>query len=282
MYSFSDDLLGSFSYSLLDDATRPQTPPNTDDSLTRDAHSKERRPAPVTPKRRGNAIPRPPNAFMLYRSDLLKSGKLPEGVERRQQNISRLAGECWNMMPAEEKEQWFDKARDALDAHKLQYPEYRFSPRKSPKKSREHPGPADSEDKDHIRGLRERWMGLIGPAVPPSRPRRHKSRTVHRVREQSVAPSTRCRRSVSNAASPASSSSASCASPAVPCPPLTPPMLDRMAASDPFATVSPTPLRSRRGTRPMKLQERAMSLMGDASMDEEPVSQTPILRVGIG
>ncbi|KAH9912613.1 high mobility group box domain-containing protein, partial [Epithele typhae] len=73
-------------------------------------------------------IPRPPNAFMLYRSHLLKTGKIPKEFEHRQQNISRVAGECWNMLSMDEKAVWHAEARNALELHKLRHPDYKFAP----------------------------------------------------------------------------------------------------------------------------------------------------------
>ncbi|KAJ3800397.1 high mobility group box domain-containing protein, partial [Lentinula aff. detonsa] len=69
---------------------------------------------------------RPPNAFMLFRSDFLKRHVIPRSVEKRQQTLSRVAGEIWNLMPAEEKKSWYDKAAEALTLHKKKYPNYKF------------------------------------------------------------------------------------------------------------------------------------------------------------
>ncbi|KAI0921684.1 hypothetical protein AcW2_006577 [Taiwanofungus camphoratus] len=133
---------------------------------------------PPTPKR--TRIPRPPNAFMLYRSDLIRSGKIPEGVEHRQQTISRVAGECWNMLHFEEKEKWHQKAKEVLKQHMLKYPDYKFSPeRKVSRKSKLDAlslGREDKNKKGYIRHLRETYLDIVGPAVPSPRPRKSKSR----------------------------------------------------------------------------------------------------------
>ncbi|EJF62782.1 hypothetical protein DICSQDRAFT_12852, partial [Dichomitus squalens LYAD-421 SS1] len=73
-------------------------------------------------------VRRPANAFMLYRSWLLKSGQIPKNVEKRQQNISRVAGECWNLLSMEEKGEWHDKAEIVKIEHALLHPEYKFTP----------------------------------------------------------------------------------------------------------------------------------------------------------
>ncbi|KAI0065932.1 hypothetical protein BV25DRAFT_1789169, partial [Artomyces pyxidatus] len=73
-------------------------------------------------------IPRPPNAFMLFRSHMLNSKQIPKDVERRQQHLSRVAGECWNMLPPEEKKKWQAEAARVLAEHKAKYPSYKFTP----------------------------------------------------------------------------------------------------------------------------------------------------------
>ncbi|KIK65327.1 hypothetical protein GYMLUDRAFT_115791, partial [Collybiopsis luxurians FD-317 M1] len=69
---------------------------------------------------------RPPNAFMLFRSDFLKQNVIPAYVEKRQQTLSRVAGEVWNLMPPEEKQKWHDRAAEVSKQHNERYPNYRF------------------------------------------------------------------------------------------------------------------------------------------------------------
>lgn len=130
-------------------------------------------------------IPRPPNAFMVYRSELIKSGRIPQGVEHRQQNISRLAGECWNLLTEDEKGVYRKKAADALEEHKRLNPNYKFTP--APRGSRRSKAKSQSDDpndaKDHIRNIRETYVGVIGPSlVAPRRRKRQsaKDRTVEK------------------------------------------------------------------------------------------------------
>lgn len=73
-------------------------------------------------------IPRPPNAFILYRSDFLKRQAVPPDVEKRQQNLSRIAGQCWNMLPESEKAIWFSKAAVVREEHRAKYPFYTAGP----------------------------------------------------------------------------------------------------------------------------------------------------------
>ncbi|KAF9075899.1 high mobility group box domain-containing protein, partial [Rhodocollybia butyracea] len=69
---------------------------------------------------------RPPNSFILFRSDFLKRDVIPASVEKHQQTLSRVAGEVWNLMPPEEKKTWYDKAAEAVKSHALKYPNYKF------------------------------------------------------------------------------------------------------------------------------------------------------------
>ncbi|KAK1224409.1 hypothetical protein PQX77_012705 [Marasmius sp. AFHP31] len=124
-------------------------------------------PEPEQPRKR---VPRPPNAFMLYRSDWLKQNHIPSTVERRQQALSCVAGECWNMLPPEEKQKWQAKAAEAYRVHQLKYPDYKFAP--APKGSGRK-GKGKSEVSDFaVRALREKYVHMAGPAVPPTRRRR--------------------------------------------------------------------------------------------------------------
>ncbi|KAA1466687.1 hypothetical protein DENSPDRAFT_847042 [Dentipellis sp. KUC8613] len=132
-------------------------------------------------------IPRPPNAFMLFRSDFLKQKIIPHEVERRQQNLSRIAGECWNMLPSAEKKKWQDQAARALKEHQAKFPSYRFTP--SPRAGRKNKGRNfegdDEDEKGRIRKLRERYMPqMIGPAVPPTRKRKQPAARGQRARQE--------------------------------------------------------------------------------------------------
>ncbi|KAI0333305.1 HMG-box, partial [Cubamyces sp. BRFM 1775] len=71
-------------------------------------------------------IPRPPNAFILFRSYMqrtrFKGGEIP------QRKISILLGEEWRGMPEERKAYWNMEAKKVKDAHAQQYPDYRYNP----------------------------------------------------------------------------------------------------------------------------------------------------------
>jgi hypothetical protein len=114
---------------------------------------------------------------MLFRSDFLKKGIIPSHVERRQQNLSRIAGQCWNLLPVEEKEQWQEKAAKVLIEHQKQNPDYKFTPapRGSRRPKSKGRGDADAEahdGEDRIRQIREEYTQIAGPTATPARRRR--------------------------------------------------------------------------------------------------------------
>jgi len=113
---------------------------------------------------------------MLFRSDFLKRGVIPDHIERRQQTLSRVAGQVWNLMAKEEQQIWFDRAAQVLDEHRLKNPNYKFSP--APRNSRrgksklcdDSPGVSEAE----VQRLREEYAQVLGPAPPSNRKRRVK------------------------------------------------------------------------------------------------------------
>ncbi|GAA94052.1 uncharacterized protein L969DRAFT_92984 [Mixia osmundae IAM 14324] len=74
-------------------------------------------------------IKRPRNAFILFRThaceiDLVSTDT---GVKDHRQ-MSKLIGELWRTLPANEKQIWTDKAKAEQEAHKLAHPDYRYRP----------------------------------------------------------------------------------------------------------------------------------------------------------
>ncbi|OCH86454.1 hypothetical protein OBBRIDRAFT_797165 [Obba rivulosa] len=92
--------------------------------------------APVSPTRRQahskkkpeNHIPRPPNAFILFRSSFIKNQHVSSEVETNHSTLSKIIGLTWQNLPHEEREIWHAKAKAALDDHKRKFPEYSFRP----------------------------------------------------------------------------------------------------------------------------------------------------------
>lgn len=93
-------------------------------------------PGEITPPRRQthskkkpeNHIPRPPNAFILFRSSFIKSQHVSTEVETNHSTLSKIIGLTWSNMPEEERQVWHLKAKEALDEHKRKFPKYAFRP----------------------------------------------------------------------------------------------------------------------------------------------------------
>ncbi|KAG6877223.1 hypothetical protein C0993_009329 [Termitomyces sp. T159_Od127] len=73
-------------------------------------------------------IPRPPNAFMLFRADFVRQKHVPGTIETNHGSLSKIIGNCWRALPLEEKKVWEVKAKHAKAEHKARYPDYRFRP----------------------------------------------------------------------------------------------------------------------------------------------------------
>lgn len=135
-------------------------------------------PLPAMSRARSVKAPRAPNCFMLFRSDFIKTGRVPKAVECRQQNISKIAGECWGLMSDEEKLEWREKAAHVALEHSLKHPSHkseRWSRSKPRQRAQVREDPEEAQANDRIREIREKYCGALGPAPPPSRRRRAKS-----------------------------------------------------------------------------------------------------------
>ncbi|KAG7439838.1 uncharacterized protein BT62DRAFT_938562 [Guyanagaster necrorhizus] len=75
-------------------------------------------------------IPRPPNAFILFRSSFIKSQHVSTDVETNHSTLSKIIGMTWQGLPEGERQVWHDKARAALDEHRQRFPGYAFRPGK--------------------------------------------------------------------------------------------------------------------------------------------------------
>lgn len=87
-----------------------------------------RRRVPPGKRRSLGYIPRPPNAFMLFRADFVRQKHVPGSIETNHGSLSKIIGNCWRALPLEEKRVWEIKAKHAKAEHKARYPEYRFRP----------------------------------------------------------------------------------------------------------------------------------------------------------
>src|ERR1043165_808566 len=80
-------------------------------------------------------IPRPPNAFILYRQS--KQSSLVEQIENLSNNeASKIIGQMWHNEPREEKDKWHALAISKKLEHMQKHPEYKYHPRRPSEKHR--------------------------------------------------------------------------------------------------------------------------------------------------
>ncbi|KAF8490271.1 high mobility group box domain-containing protein, partial [Gautieria morchelliformis] len=92
-------------------------------------------PAPAPPKgkyhgpgRAPGHVPRPPNAFILFRSHFCANDVIPQHQGVTQQMRSRVAAKLWGRMSPEDKKPWHDEARKVKQEHKIRYPNFQYRP----------------------------------------------------------------------------------------------------------------------------------------------------------
>ncbi|KAJ7041803.1 hypothetical protein C8F04DRAFT_130481 [Mycena alexandri] len=74
-------------------------------------------------------IPRPPNAFILFRSSFIRAGAVPARVEPSHASLSAIAGLTWAALPPAEKAAWHRRAKEEREKHRERFPGYAFRPR---------------------------------------------------------------------------------------------------------------------------------------------------------
>lgn len=72
-------------------------------------------------------IPRPRNAFILFRCDFVQQ-HVPNDVISDHRDLSRLAGSMWRKMTDEQKRPWFKNAEAEKRYHSQLFPTYRYAP----------------------------------------------------------------------------------------------------------------------------------------------------------
>jgi hypothetical protein len=73
-------------------------------------------------------IPRPPNAFILFRSDLWAKKRVNSNVERDHRQISRIAAGVWNGLSEEQRRPFRERAKAEKERHAQNWPNYKYSP----------------------------------------------------------------------------------------------------------------------------------------------------------
>ncbi|KAI0365775.1 hypothetical protein BV20DRAFT_953521 [Pilatotrama ljubarskyi] len=113
-------------------------------------------------KRDASYIPRPPNAFILFRSSFIRAQHIPGQIEGNHSALSKIIGKCWKALPHEERKVWEAKAMVALAEHRKKYPDWRFKPaanalakvKDGPRKRGNRKGRGQSEKEERSREKR--------------------------------------------------------------------------------------------------------------------------------
>ncbi|KAF9445176.1 hypothetical protein P691DRAFT_806007 [Macrolepiota fuliginosa MF-IS2] len=139
------------------DSAYPPSPSSTLFPPVEIAAAPSRRRAPPGKRRSLGYIPRPPNAFMLFRADFVRQKHVPGSIETNHGSLSKIIGNCWRALPLEEKRVWEVKAKHAKAEHKAKYPNYRFRPvhnkNKDKKKEKVLPTPEDERRCEEVAQL---------------------------------------------------------------------------------------------------------------------------------
>ncbi|KAG2017277.1 specific transcriptional repressor [Coprinopsis cinerea AmutBmut pab1-1] len=99
--------------------------------------AEEKAPARKTPhskKKPENHIPRPPNAFILFRSSFIKSQHVSTSVETNHSTLSKIIGMTWKNLSEAERQVWHAKAKVAQEEHRRKFPKYAFRPQQTKSK----------------------------------------------------------------------------------------------------------------------------------------------------
>ncbi|KAI0344054.1 hypothetical protein BDW22DRAFT_1344181 [Trametopsis cervina] len=73
-------------------------------------------------------IPRPRNAFIIFRTEFYRDNKDLLAYEKDHRHISRIIAFYWRTLTPDEKEEWKDKAKIEKLEHERKYPNYQFTP----------------------------------------------------------------------------------------------------------------------------------------------------------
>ncbi|KAH9850652.1 hypothetical protein C2E23DRAFT_834811 [Lenzites betulinus] len=80
-------------------------------------------------------IPRPRNAFMIFRSECSTHVK-EQQIEHDHRIISKILGNVWRELPADKKAEYQLRAAEEKREHRLKYPFYRFTPQQRTEKAK--------------------------------------------------------------------------------------------------------------------------------------------------
>ncbi|KAH9848765.1 hypothetical protein C2E23DRAFT_738749 [Lenzites betulinus] len=150
-----------------DDDLQGDSPPSPTTALfppTAPSSGPTRRRLPPGKRLSQGYIPRPPNAFMLFRANFVRQKHVPGSIETNHGSLSKIIGNCWRALPLDEKKYWEVEAKKAKAAHKERYPHYRFRPVHNKKKKADAATSAVDADVDADGSIRRKDKVPVFPA----------------------------------------------------------------------------------------------------------------------
>lgn len=112
-------------------------------------------------------IPRPQNAFMLYRAHTSKYLR-GQGV---QSMISKTIGQMWKALTAEERQYWDYMADVEKMNHAAKYPHYRFNPKSKAQREQSKKEKKEKKEEERVRnGGRPSRRRAAAPSTAPPPP----------------------------------------------------------------------------------------------------------------
>ena len=141
--SFAPNVTPSTYVEVDDDVNGDDGPPSPSNALfppTEPPPAPTRRRLPPGKRLSQGYIPRPPNAFMLFRANFVRQKHVPGSIETNHGSLSKIIGNCWRALPLEEKRYWEVEAKKAKAAHRERYPNYRFRPVHNKNKNKDKNG----------------------------------------------------------------------------------------------------------------------------------------------
>ena len=110
-------------------------------------------------------ISRPPNAFLLFRSDFwAQEKKKPNPVERDHRDISRIAAYCWRNLDPVTQAHYHARAQALREEHKARYPGYRLIPSARRSRAPKQKSAIVLQKESRCRALAQELMSTTGLA----------------------------------------------------------------------------------------------------------------------
>ncbi|KAK7435706.1 hypothetical protein VKT23_019538 [Stygiomarasmius scandens] len=110
-------------------------------------------------------IPRPKNAFILFRCDLVRQKRIPAELQADHKDISRIAGMMWKSLSSKQKKPWMDMAKMEKKLHLLKYPNYAYKSGSGSGGRQSFIGDSEKEKRCKDKGQRNRGRRNDGRSV---------------------------------------------------------------------------------------------------------------------